>query len=254
MHSTLLAAAGQAYVDDLRRQLAPASATLKAQLAQAVADVGVTDARHASGTHAAGHDETFTRYAELVTSKADLAARIATLEAGLAKGLGTQASLVAAAIKAAGGADAVATGIKEGWLLTGHHDGADTDPTAAADIRAKAAAVAALDDQFARLGGSAAVGKLAQSVATDRAAAATALDKARAASGGRIMAAIKGLVAGAASGDEPSRAAIGAVTRANPRAFVDGFADSLRAAQWEWSPLGPTALAMIDASGLPLTA
>lgn len=54
------------------------------------------------------------------------------------------------------------------------------------------------------------------------------------------------LVAAAVAGDEPARARIEAAAREQPRAFKADFARSIREAQFEWSPEGASALAMIE--------
>jgi hypothetical protein len=247
VHAALLAAAGQRYVDDLRRRLAPAVAALEARLAVVVADLAASDGRHAAGNFAGDHDATFGRYASLVTSKGDLSARLATLRAGSDAGRAAQASAVKAAIDAAGAA-VVAAAIRDSRLMQGSHW--ESHP-GNAGLKAGAAAVAAIDADLAKLGGADAPGPVADSLRADRKAAAAALQAKRAAVDADLKAGVDGLIAAAIAGDEPARASIEQAARAEPRAFPSGFADSLQAAQWERSPIGPTALAMLDAASIP---
>ncbi len=173
----------------------------------------------------------------------DQAGRIGAGDAFLGRAHEAQAARVSAAIAAAGGPAAVATGIEEAWLASGQYWGSDPSHP---EVQAKAAAVAALDGQLARLGGGAAGGTLGAGPAADRAGAAKDLDSSRSGVDGRLKAGISGLPAPAAAGDEPARARAEAAARAKPRAFEPDFARSTRDGQFEWSDEGPASLAMIE--------
>ena len=133
---------------------------------------------------------------------------------------------VDAAIADAGGVDAVAIGIKEALLIGGQYW--------PEDVEARAATVATLEAQLARLGGPAGGGKLALALATERDDAAADFNAARSETERRIMARISGLVASACVGDEAARAAIEGVARATPKAFAADLARTLMEARHEY--------------------
>jgi hypothetical protein len=138
-----------------------------------------------------------------------------------------QANATTEAIKSAGGVAVVALGIKESLLVGGHYWLVAPDADELAAIEAGSALVGAIDEMLSRLGEASGGGKMAASLAADRTFAVAALGASRSARDGRIMARISEVVALAASGDEPAKAAIEAVARANPKAFAADFAKAL---------------------------
>jgi hypothetical protein len=145
-HLYLLQGAGQPYVDRLRRELADTATDLRRQLGETLTNLG----NHLAGASApnaglTSHSAAHSHHAAMITSRDVMKARLATLDDLAAKVPKVQGSRVADAVKAAGGADAVATGIREARIVAGTWW--STDP-AYPDVQAKVAAVASLDGRL----------------------------------------------------------------------------------------------------------
>lgn len=246
IHAYLLDDAGQSYVNEVRLALAAGMADLAARLDIAKADLAAFKASHARGVSLGSHQQSqhasaHSRYATLVTTRDDLTARLAALGAFTARVPGIQAARVKAAIDAAGGPGAAATGLNEAWSISPGLRGVDHG---AAEIAARAATLANIEAQLGQLdpaGG----GSLASALSADRDRAAADLAAAKSAASDRAKLGAAAIVDAAITGDEPARAAIETAARAQPRAFVDGFARSIMEAQFEWSSDGPEVLDMI---------
>jgi hypothetical protein len=145
-HLCLIAGAGQPYVDQIRRELAGNAEGVRLKLGETLTNLD----NHRAGASApnpglTAHSAAHTHHAALVTARDGLKARLAVLDDLAAKVPKVQGSRVADAVKAAGGADAVATGIREARIVAGTWW--STDP-AYPDVQAKVAAVASLDGRL----------------------------------------------------------------------------------------------------------
>ncbi len=143
---------------------------------------------------------------------------------------------VGRAIAAAGGPERLIGALREAAMARGAHWPADPEGE---ELEAAGVILADLD---ARLGRLEPGGPLAAALGAERAGALAELAAARSGAEVRLVAGYARIVAGAAAGDEPSRAMIEVLAVAEPRAFAPGFAAALAAAR-----AGPGGSAEADA-------
>lgn len=188
----------------------------------------------------------------LVHHKRTLENRIGRLTGDVATAVQARSDATSAAVKAAGGAAAVAKGVIESRKVRKTFYSADPS---ALDLQRLEASIAQADTHLAALG-------TTPETATDGYGATKASERAdqvekakalRAAMEDRQTSAVATLVANAIAGDEPARATLAADAAALPGAFAPGFPEQIAAAQFEGSSLAALVESLIatESNGQP---